>query len=59
MDDNWLAKIAKDGNWTLPGYLDVLQDIDAKVGHQHRRRTSMLDEIHSPIRRRGGRAGRQ
>jgi len=32
MDDNELAKIAKNGK---ADYLDGIQNVDAKVGHQH------------------------
>jgi len=48
MDDNRLAKIvnhAKMEDQTTPGQLDGLQNVDAKVKHQHYRRTGALDKI--------------
>jgi len=37
MDDN-LQKSHKIGNQIFPGDLDSLQNVDAKVGHQHHKR---------------------
>jgi len=40
MDDNWLAKIAKNGK-----HLGGFQNVGAKVGHRHRRKIGALDKI--------------
>jgi len=44
MDDNWLAKIARNGKPSTrpPGRLP---NVGAKVGHQHRQKTGTLDKI--------------
>jgi hypothetical protein len=45
LDDNQLAKIARDENQTLPGHRDSLHNVDTKVGRQHHRGTGTLDKI--------------
>jgi hypothetical protein len=49
IDDNRLAKIAKNGNRTSPGHLDGLQNVAAKVGHECHRRTGTLDKIQNIV----------
>jgi len=49
MDDDRFAKIAK--METSPGYLDGLQNVDAKIEHQYYEGIGTLDKIHDPIRR--------
>jgi len=44
-DDNRLAKIAKEPNASRPPERLVLQNVGAKAGHRHRRRTGALDKI--------------
>jgi len=45
INDNWLAKIAKNGN-QIP---TSLQNVDAKVGHRHHERTGTLDKIQDMV----------
>jgi len=49
MDDERLAKIARNGNQTSLGDLDGLQNVGAKVGHRHHRRTGTLDKIQNMV----------
>jgi len=49
MDDNRLAKMAKMGNQTIPNHLASLQNVGARVGHQHHRRTDTLDKIQDMV----------
>jgi len=49
MDDNRLAKIAKNGEPNTAGHLDGVQNIAAKVGCQHHRRTGALDKIQDMV----------
>jgi len=44
--NNRLVKIAKDEK---SGHLDSLQNVGAKVGHQHHRKTSTLDKIQNIV----------
>jgi len=45
MSKIYVKKFQKMKNQTLPGQLNGFQNVDMKVGHQHRSRTGMLDEI--------------
>jgi len=44
-DDDRLAKMAKNGRSNSPGHPDGLQNISAKVGHRHRRKTGIKNRI--------------
>jgi len=45
MDADRLAKMAKNGRSNTPGHPDGLQNISAKVGQRHRRKTSIKNRI--------------
>jgi hypothetical protein len=45
MEDNRLAKIAKNGKPEIPRSLGGLQNVRTRVEHQHHRRTGIPDEI--------------
>jgi len=44
--DEKIISLEKSQNKTPLSHLDGLQNIDAKVGHQHRRETDALDKIY-------------